>query len=318
MAHLFHEVAVNSQGKPDAAASEQARDGFGSSLAAAGRAIITDARTALTDPDLGDPRAVHELRKAFKRWRALMRLLRPAVGQPAESMRLGARELMRLLSGARDAQAALDALDDLAEADVTLSPTSFATMRERMTALRDSAEDASFTPALRARVDAYLSDAEQVLDAWAVPEIPFATIVGSLALTYRKGRRALPEDWSAAAPDALHALRRRVVEHRHQLELIEPLWPKLGRVWGNEAQRLRNRLGACQDLTVLDRLTAPHRPLAPWRARLAPAIARRRTVHLRAARRLAGRLFAERPKALRKRIAALWTARESRTAKAKK
>jgi hypothetical protein len=97
-----------------------------------------------------------------------------------------------------------------------------------------------------------------------------------------------------------------VVEHRHQMELIEHLWPRLGRLWTEEAQRLRGRLGACQDLFVLEQVTKLHQPLAPWRSRLTPMIATRREAHLRAAARLAGRLFAEKPKAFRRRISKLW------------
>ena len=41
---------------------------------------------------------------------------------------------------------------------------------------------------------------------------------------------------------------------------------------------------------------APHQPLAPWRSRLAPVVEARRTTHLKTAVRLAGRLFAEKPK----------------------
>jgi CHAD domain-containing protein len=130
-------------------------------------------------------------------------------------------------------------------------------------------------------------------------------------VTYRRARQLIPENWQEADAEHLHDLRRRVVEHRHQLDLIEPLWPRLARVWGEEAQRLRNRLGACQDLAVLINFTAPHQPLAPWRSRLAPAIEARRNAHLRSAARLAGQLFAERPKAFRKRIVALWSARQS-------
>ena len=48
---------------------------FGDGLAAAGHAILADARKALSDPQLSDANAVHDLRKALKRWRALMRLL---------------------------------------------------------------------------------------------------------------------------------------------------------------------------------------------------------------------------------------------------
>jgi len=80
-------------------------------------------------------------------------------------------------------------------------------------------------------------------------------------------------------------------------------------VCAEETQRLRNRLGACQDLAVLSSLSGPHQPLAPWRSRLAPVIEARRDAHLKTAARLAGRLFAEKPKAFRRRIAALWSVR---------
>jgi hypothetical protein len=90
------------------------------------------------------------------------------------------------------------------------------------------------------------------------------------------------------------------------MELVEPLWPKFGKLWVAEAQRLRDRLGSFQDLSVLLGFTAPHGALAPWRSRLTPLILARRAQHARAAQRIAGRLFAERPRAFRKRIEALW------------
>ena len=60
------------------------------------------------------------------------------------------------------------------------------------------------------------------------------------------------------------------------------------------------------DMASSNQTSAPHAPLAPWRSRLTPAIDERRARHVAAARRLAGRLFAERPKALRRRLEALW------------
>lgn len=47
----------------------------------------------------------------------------------------------------------------------------------------------------------------------------------------------VPDNWVDADPEHLHDLRRRVVEHRHQMDLVEPLWPRLGKVWAEEAQR---------------------------------------------------------------------------------
>jgi CHAD domain-containing protein len=283
--------------------------GFGDGLAAAARSIIGDARRALSDPELNDPEAVHEVRKALKRWRALMRLLAHAIGEPADQMRAEARELMRTLSGARDAQSALDALNDLRKSDLPFSPTSSETIRARLSEIRDAAEKTSFTKTMRERLARYLDYATLSLERWPLKAIDFDTIADGLISTYRRARQLVPDNWPNAEPEHLHDLRRRVVEHRHQMDLVEPLWPRLGKVWAEEAQRLRNQLGFCQDLAVLTRFTAPHEPLAPWRSRLTPLIEQRRAAHLKTAARIAGRLFAEKPKAFRRRIAALWSAR---------
>jgi CHAD domain-containing protein len=282
---------------------------FGDGLTAAAHAIIADAHTALSDPRLSEAEAVHDIRKAFKRWRALMRLLARPLGDPANEMRAEARDLMRTLSGSRDVQAALDALADLRKSDLPISATSIRTIEERLTKARSDVEAASFTPELRRRVTEYLEFAGRSVDRWALGEIEFDSIADELALTYRRARQLIPENWFEADAEDLHDLRKRVVEHRHQMELVEPLWPRLAKVWGQEAQRLRERLGSCQDLAVFESFMAPHFVLAPWRSRLAPLIADRRTAHLTAAAKLASRLFAEKPKAFRTRLGALWEAR---------
>ena len=67
----FHERVTKPRQK--AAMEEGAVGGdssFGDGLAAAARSIIADARTALADTELSDAEAVHEVRKALKRWRA--------------------------------------------------------------------------------------------------------------------------------------------------------------------------------------------------------------------------------------------------------
>jgi len=285
---------------------------FGDGLAAAARSVIADGRRALSDPELSDPEAVHEVRKALKRWRALMRLLARPLGEQADQMRTEARELMRAIASARDAQSALDALADLRKADLPFSPTSVETIRGRLTEMRDAAGATSFTKTLRDRLSRYLDYATLSLERWPLKAIDFEAVTDGLTSTYRRARQLVPDSWTDAEAEHLHDLRRRVVEHRHQMDLIEPLWPRLGKVWAEEAQRLRNRLGACQDLAVLTNFTAPHQPLAPWRSRLSPLVEARRQAHLTAAERLAGRLFAEKPKAFRRRIAALWSARNSR------
>jgi CHAD domain-containing protein len=296
-------------------AEAEVDNSFGDSLADAARSIIADARSSIANPELSDAEAVHEVRKALKRWRALMRLLSGPLGEQAEQMRIEARDLMRALTSARDAQSTLDALADLRKAEVSFSETSMETIRGRVSAIKDAAEQTGFSQDMRDRLNRYLDFASLSVDRWPLKAIAFGVVADALTSTYRRARQLLPEKWPEADAEHLHDLRRRVVEHRHQMDLVEHLWPRLGQVWAEEAQRLRNRLGACQDLAVLTALTAPHQSLAPWRSRLAPAIEARRGAHLKTAARIASRLFAEKPKAFRRRIAALYSARQTRKTK---
>jgi CHAD domain-containing protein len=280
----------------------------GEALRAVARDILAEARAVLSDPERSDATAVHDFRKAMKRWRALLRLLEPYLGGDARRLRDQARDLARGLAGARDAQAALEATEDLAEQEeCQLSPRTLKSIRAKLDAIRINAEGDQLTPGVRAQMIVALDTAADAVGSWPISEVSFADLASELTRTYRRARNDAPEsDWREAEPDVLHDLRSRVVAHRYQMELIEPLWPKFGKLWVAEAQRLRDRLGAFQDLSVLLGYTAPHGPLAPWRARLTPLIIMRRAAHAKAAQRLGGRLFAERPRAFRTRIEALW------------
>jgi CHAD domain-containing protein len=268
--------------------------------------ILAKARSAMTDPELSSQDAVHEFRRAMKEWRALMRLLGPFIAD-AERWRIEAREHARSLAHARDGQAALNAFDDLGKkGGLALSERSTKTVRERIEALRGGEERAVLTPELRDSILAWIDEAAAAVEQWPPDPFDFAVIAAQLTVGYRSARRRLPADWSLATPENLHALRRRVVDHRYQMELIEPLWPRFARMWTEEAERLRDRLGKSQDLAVLERLTGPHQPLAHWRSRLAPACHTRREELSHRAARIARRLFAERPKAFRHRLETLW------------
>src|ERR1035437_7415395 len=294
----FHEPVMKPRQKAAMTGAAGDGDSFGDGLAAAARSIIADARRALADPDLSDAEAVHEVRKSLKRWRALLRLLAHPLGRQAGPRAAKARERMRALAGARAAP--------------PLPPTSMETISQRLTTIKAAAEQTGFTKDMRGRLSRYLDYATLSLERWPLTAINFDTVADGLTATYRRGRQLLPDNWAEADAEHLHDLSRRVVEHSHQMDLMEPLWPRLGKVWAEEAQRLRNRLGACQDLAVFANLTAPHQPLAPWRSRLAPVIEARRAAHLKTAARLGRRRFARKPKAFRRRIAALWSARQAK------
>jgi CHAD domain-containing protein len=278
----------------------------GEALRAVARDILREARAAIEDPANSDAVAVHEFRRAMKRWRSLLRMLEPFLADNDRRLRSEARDLARSLTGARDAQSALDALNDLAKHGLTLSPRSLATIRVRIEELRQAAETIVLTADMRLRMANTLSHADAAVDRWALHVLTFADVADRLTLGFREARRALPRSWSDADPEDLHELRKRIVNHRYQMETVAPLWPRFGRMWVGEAQRLRERLGKHQDLTLLAALVQPHRPLAPWRSRLASAIAQRMKDHVAAARRTASRLFVEKPGAFRRRLNVIW------------
>jgi CHAD domain-containing protein len=274
------------------------------------RSILADARAAISDRQLSDSVAVHDFRKAMKRWRALLRLLEPFLGEQGRAHRIRARDLARELGRPRDAQSALNGLDDALKHDSKFPAQSLQLAREHLEKLRSRAETAMLNKKTRARIRTAIRSASRAVDRWPVGSIGFDDLTDSLTTTYRRARRRIPDDWSKASAEELHELRRRVIEHRYQMELVAPLWPSVGKAWVDEAQRLRDRLGRYQDLVVLTELSGRSRPLSRWHSRLAGPVEERQSVHLAAAARLARRLFAERPKAFRRRMRALGKAQE--------
>ena len=283
----------------------QPKAAIGPAVRAIAANILDNARAALIDPDRSHQDAVHDFRRAMKQWRALMRLLEPFIPD-AVQLRQQARAHARSLSRARDGQSALNAFDDLVKKGMVLSERSTATIRGRIEAIRGSEEQAVLTPELRDTIVAWLDATMAAIEQWPLDPFDFSSIAARLAAGYRSARRAIPGDWALASAEDLHHLRQRVVDHRYQMELVEPLWPRHGRMWTEEAERLRDRLGRCQDLEILKGLTGPHQPLARWRSRLTPACAERTTELSHRAARIALRLFAEKPKAFRHRLEALW------------
>jgi len=284
--------------RPDLAVGEALRD--------VAHDILSDARAAIESPDNSDAVAVHEFRREMKRWRALLRLLEPFLGAESEGLHAAARDLARELGGARDPQSALDALDDLKKHALPLKDRSIKTVRKRISDLRTAGETKALTSEMRLRIAEALADAEVAVNRWPIGDLKFSDIAERLAASYRASRRAVPDKWSDASPDALHELRKHVVIHRYQMQIVQPLWKRFTKMWIAEAQKLRERLGRHQDLEVLRTLTGKGQPLASWHARLDPPIAARRRRHVAAAKKIAARLFVDKPGAFRRRLMVMW------------
>lgn len=282
-----------------------AGEAVGPALERFGHDILAEAQAAMQS-ERGTKVVIHDFRKAMKRWRAFLRLLDREVVAAARELRMQARDLARELAPARDVQAALDAFADLRHCDSALPPRSVSAMSTRIESRRQ-AENGAVSADIRDHIAAYLARADAALSAFPTGNMDVRDLAAALARSYGRARKLVPRDWAAASAEELHELRQRVVIHRYQIEIVQPLWPRYIRVTAGEAQRLRERLGHYQDLVVLEALTAPRGELARWRSRLVPLISERKQAHATAAAHNAGRLFAERPRALQRKLVELWS-----------
>src|SRR5262245_9456244 len=90
----------------------------GAALRDVAAGAVAEAQAILNDPERDSTTKVHDIRRALKRWRALLRMLGPHLGESGEALRMQARDLARSLTVARDAQSAIDAFNDATEASL--------------------------------------------------------------------------------------------------------------------------------------------------------------------------------------------------------
>ena len=276
-------------------------------------ATLAEIRVALEALSAGKPGgAVHDYRVALKRWRALLRLLHGQIGDEAIALRREASLLSRTFNRSRDAQAALDALTDIVGSKENAAPSisrrTQATIADRMEGIRKTSETSALDAEALQRMHAGLTRALACASAWPLERMTFEDVAKALAQSYRRARRRLPCNWETASADDIHEFRKAVVTFRYQIELVEPLWPKMWQTFTDEVQKLRVRLGKSNDLVVLGKLIQAKQPLAHWRSRLTLPIEDRRQFHLNRARTASSRMFAEAPRSFQKRIEAMWRA----------
>src|SRR5256886_13950868 len=244
----------------------------GEALRGVARDILAEARAAIEDSTKSDADAVHDFRRAMKRWRALLRLVEPFLGEEARRLRDEARDLAHALTGARNAQSALDALADLEKHGLALSARSIAGLRQRIDGVREAAET-TLNADMRLRLGSALDQAATVVERWPLHTLTFDDVADQLTRFYRDARRMIPTHWPDTDAEELHELRKRVVIHRYQIDIIDPLWPRFVKMWSGEAQRLRDRLGKQPAMPTPARHPGAHPPDPRRRPRLAPRAA---------------------------------------------
>lgn len=265
-------------------------------LRSAGRALSSEEAPAL---------AVHRARRCLKRSRALIALLEPAFrknrwAKEAKALKRAGQQL----SGARDEQAKLDALDKLAMRNRgKIGATTINMLRKTIEARRAKRE--------RAVAREHTSDLARDFDRLAkrfgrkrLERFDGSALLDGIAETYRCGRRAMRRAYESGHDEDFHAWRREVQTHWRHMQLIEACAATEARPRADAAKALSGLLGEDHDLWLLlsdlDRRSLPLGAAA--RQRLKRAIGEAQAELRREAQAIGERLFAEKPKQLAKQL----------------
>jgi CHAD domain-containing protein len=251
---------------------------------------------------------VHTMRKAVKKLRGLIRLVRPVFADFAAENRALA-EAGRGLSGLRDAEVMLAAFDSLAPGAAAPAEMLADARRPFLRRHQAAHDDAALAAALEGYRDALARLAVRAED-WTLAAEGFDALAPGLARSWDAARAAGRAARRVLAPEALHTWRKRVKDHWYQARLLRPIWPEAMDPHIAAADRLGELLGRHNDLSVLAALAAgdaaagdaPEAAVAALRA----AAAREQAEILGAAAALAGRLFAGSAECLTRRWRRWW------------
>ena len=224
--------------------------------------------------------AVHELRRIFKRSRALLRLGADLVGRGrARKADRALRDLHRRLGALRDADAAVTTLRELAGGLVGLRADLCLRLAESLRRGARRRQAAAEAAALLPGIAAGLRTVLRRTDTW-MPCGGFAVLADALRRSWREARRGLREARRSDDPEVLHAWRKQVKTLALQTAPLRALWTADGEDDLPQAlRRIGSLLGTDHDLAVLCDLAEASLPRPQARVLIQAAGSRRRLLH---------------------------------------
>lgn len=255
--------------------------------------------------------AVHSARKAIKKERSLLRLVRgsmPAKRRRRENETL--RQAARGLSAARDAEAMVDTLDKLSRWAVGQLPEStFEEIRDRLVAARDERRGVLTGETLGLRAVGELGAVRLRSETWKLSGDGWAAIEDGLTRSYRDGRAAYKRARSHRATADWHAWRKRAKDLWYHQRLLAKVAGPTVKGQAKEAHALADVLGDEHDLTVLRHALAHEQITAPVDVAAVIGLIDHRRDELRTeALWIGARVYAEKPKAFVRRMRRTWKA----------
>jgi CHAD domain-containing protein len=253
-------------------------------------------------------KAIHEARKRCKRIRSVARLLRPRAKALYRRENATFRKVARKLSPFRDADARLDAFDELVRY-TEHRPKDFAQLRDLVAGGRRRKSPANLEQQFSATAE-QARLAERRLKGENIPnELAFELIEPGLRTTYSRGRKEMKKAYVTLEESVFHEWRKRVKDLGYQTQILRDLWPSILKRQGKALKKLGKLLGKEHDLTVVRSTLLERANHSTSKEDLSRflALVEQRTTELQAEAKAIGlRLYAERPKCFSGRMHIYW------------
>jgi sugar lactone lactonase YvrE/CHAD domain-containing protein len=255
---------------------------------------------------------IHTGRKAMKRMRGLVRLVRRDLGGDLYRTENDTyRDAARRLADLRDATVLVATLDSLrADLDETVRDVAdgvrHALEEERRSAYARKAA-ADDQDRVVDEVAEVLRAADERVDTWPLEGAGWKTVADGAGRIYARGREEHRACCQRPTTEGLHEWRKRVKYLMYQSQMLQPLWSPLMKAWQAELDDLGDLLGDDHDLAVLYEALSERLPGAEGDA-LRVAIEARRHRLQQEALQLGARVYADRPEAFTRRWRVWWNA----------
>lgn len=263
---------------------------------------LHELRERINDDPVG---AVHDARKAIKKERSLLRLVRGNL-QPGQRRQENSalREAAQGLAGVRDADVVMATLDRLSERFAGQLPAgTFARICEQLTSARAMEADNKL------RAIEVLAAIRSRIPEWRLTGGGWDALEGGLTRSYKRGRKAFRLARATGSLEDLHEWRKRVKDLWYQQRLLEQVCGPAVKGQAEEAHHLSELLGEDHDLGMLaGKLTGDLPANAVDVDDVVRLIERRRGELQAQARAIGARLYAERPSAFARRMRRSWKA----------
>jgi CHAD domain-containing protein len=252
-------------------------------------------------------KGVHAARKAIKRTRAMLRLLRPAIAESDYRMEnIALRDAGRSLSSLRDAKSQLEAFKDfVARYAAELHGAQLGPIRRWLLARHAQARRALLgAPATLRQCADSLEVCRERIRQWKGVHAQPAIAIDGLCGVYRKGRKAYRQARNAHTSAALHEWRKQVKYLSNASTSLRGSGVDGLRKIAERSERIAEWLGDDHDLAMLHQAVSDSVVDAGSAATVTMLIAQRRATLQRRALDGGRRLFARKPKRFAARLGA--------------